>query len=35
MELFPFKFGKSVVNDNLTVPVLTGVLVLFAYPIFA
>lgn len=35
MELFPFRFGKFVVNDNLTVPVLTGVLVLIVYPIFA
>ncbi len=33
MELFPFKFGKTTINDNLTVPVLTGVIIVILYPL--
>jgi dolichol kinase len=36
MELFPFTFAKKhVINDNLTVPVLTGIVMQFTYPVFS
>jgi dolichol kinase len=34
MELFPITFAKKyVVNDNLTVPVITGIIMYIAYPV--
>jgi dolichol kinase len=35
-ELFPVSFGKGVsINDNLSVPLITGMILLVLYPVFA
>jgi dolichol kinase len=35
-ELFPIRFGKKlVINDNLSVPLITGMAMLIFYPLFA
>jgi dolichol kinase len=35
MELFPFRIAKKyVINDNLTVPVMTGIIMLALHPVF-
>jgi dolichol kinase len=33
MELFPIKIGKFEVNDNLSVPIITGIIMIFLYPL--
>ena len=33
-ELFPIKIGKFIINDNLTVPVITGLALLYLTPFF-
>lgn len=35
-ELFPVNFGKKIsINDNLSVPLITGMVLLLLYPVFA